>query len=60
MWKFEVRDIGDYHYRQLLALVRLRLVEAHIVVRHGKVPWPQAVDPTDRKAQSIPAGEPIN
>jgi hypothetical protein len=60
MWKFEVRDIGDCHYRQLRTLVRLRLAEAHIVVRRSKVPWPQTVDTSDRQAQTIPIGETIN
>jgi hypothetical protein len=61
MRKFEVRDIGDYHYRQLLTLVRLGLVQAHIVVKSKtKIPWPQTLDRGDRKANGIPTGEAIN
>ncbi len=61
MWKFEVRDIGDFHYRQLLTLVRLGLADAHIVVTRRKVDWPQTWDAVDRKARrGIPRGIPIN
>lgn len=61
MRKFEVREIGEYHYRQLLTLVRMGLAEAHIVVKNKtKIPWPQTLDCGDRKANVIPIGDAIN
>lgn len=60
MWKFEVRDISDFHYRQLSMLVRFELAEAHIVVRRCKGVWPQTRDITDRRAPGIPRGQAIN
>lgn len=61
MWKFEVCDIGDFHYRQLKALVRHGLADAHIIVTRLKVDWPQTWDAVDRKARSgVPRGVAIN
>lgn len=61
MRRFEVRDVGDYHYRQLYTLVRLGFAEAHIVVKNKtKIPWPQSLDRGDRKANPIPIGQAIN
>lgn len=61
MWKFEVRDIGDFHYRQLMTLVRLGMAEAHIVVTRCKIEWPQTWDAVDRKARvGVPRGISIN
>lgn len=60
MQKFEVGEIGDFHYRQLLMLVRFGMAEAHIVVRRSKLAWPQTNDVTDRRSRSVPTGVAIN
>ena len=62
MRKFEVDDIGDFHYRQLLTLVRLGMAEAHIVVRRSKLVWPQTNDITERHSRGVgvPTGVAIN
>ena len=61
MRKFEVGEIGDFHYRQLLMLVRFGMAEAHIVVRRCDLAWPQTNDVTDRRAAPrVPTGVAIN
>jgi hypothetical protein len=60
MRRYEVSEIGDFHYRQLLMLVRFGMAEAHIVVRRCKGQWPQTNDVTDRRAQGVPTGVAIN
>ncbi len=59
-WKFEVRGIGEFHYRQLRLLVNMSWAEAHIVVQKRKLTWPQTADISDRKANAIPIGNAIN
>ncbi|AOG01401.1 hypothetical protein BSY18_3385 [Blastomonas sp. RAC04] len=61
MRKFEVSDIGDFHYRQLQMLIKLGLAEAHIVVRRCEGAWPRTSDVADRRAAGgVPTGEAIN
>lgn len=57
MRKFQVEDIGDFHYRQLMTLVKFGMAEAHIVVTRCKVEWPQTWDAADRRSRGgIPRG----
>lgn len=42
MWRYQVLDISEFHYRQLRLLIHLKLAEAHIVVRTER-PWPREV-----------------
>ncbi|EZP73675.1 hypothetical protein BV96_01118 [Sphingomonas paucimobilis] len=60
MWKFEVGDISEFHYRQLRLLVKMGRAEAHIVVQKRKLTWPRTADISDRKANAIPVGNAIN
>jgi hypothetical protein len=59
MRRFDASDITENHYRALRLLIRLRLAEAHIIVRSAR-PWPPRVFYSSRQPEADIRGDPIN
>ncbi len=59
MRRYDASDITENHYRALRLLIRLRLAEAHIVVRSTR-PWPPRILYSSRQPDADICGDPIN
>ncbi|WP_294138254.1 hypothetical protein [Sphingomonas sp.] len=42
MWRYQVLDISEQHFRQLRMLIRLEQAEAYIIARTAR-PWPPEI-----------------
>jgi hypothetical protein len=59
MWRYDVRDISEQHFRTLRLLLHLNLAVAHIVVRSER-PWPPAIRYSLRQKDTDIPGDAIN
>lgn len=59
MWRYDVRDISEQHFRQLRMLIRLQRAKAHIVVVTERA-WPSEISTSPRQHGGRVHGDAIN
>lgn len=42
MWRYQVLDLSEQHFRQLRLLIKLNRAEAYVIVKTDK-PWPPEI-----------------
>lgn len=59
MWRYQVLDISEQHFRQLRMLIHIKQAEAYIVVK-TKRPWPSIVATSPRQHLVKIVGDALN